>query len=231
MNSKLRYRLYKFLKGVAVIAIFLLVYQFIILPRLLSLGATGKEISRSYPGDERIKSSGYSNTLAVTVNATPSKIWPWIAQMGLNKGGFYSYTSLENLFGCDLKNADELHDAWQHPKVGDIEPVCKSQEGKPGSGWQVGIVEERKALVWYGLNDTEWMMGIYIDSIDAHRSRLITRQAFKYPAKWTQQWILEKLWFEWAHCIMQYGMIKGIEKRVETHGNPENLVIYEPHLY
>jgi hypothetical protein len=231
MNRKGKYRIKKSISLAAILLSLVLVYRYQLLPRLLTWGATREEISRQYPGEEQIKAKGFKNTLAITVKANPSAIWPWIAQMGLNKGGFYSYTRLENLFGCKLKNANELHPAWQHPKAGDLEPVCKSQEGKPDAGWQVGIVEERKALVWHGRNNTEWMMGIYIDSINEHTSRLITRQQFKYPERWTTGWLLEKLWLEWAHCIMQRGMLNGIKKRVERQAALDDDVGYEPDLY
>jgi hypothetical protein len=202
---------------IIVTSVFLLfiVYRFLLLPYLISWGATSNEYSMRLYGDELIVHKNYKNTLAVTVHACPSKVWPWIVQMGLHKGGFYSYTFLENLFGCQLKNANSIHSEWQAVQVGDFEPVCKSQEGKPNAGWRIAVVRERQALVWQGVNGAEWMMGVYLDSVDANTSRLITRQQFAYPKKWTVDWWLEKLWFEWAHCIMQRGMIKGIKSRAE----------------
>jgi len=174
-----------------------------------------EEFNRSIPGDEWVQEKDYKNTLAATVKAPPSAIWPWIAQMGLYKGGLYTYTWLENIFGCKLHNTDRIHPEWQNPKEGEIEPVCQSQEGKPNSGWLVARVEQNKMLVWRGLNDAQWMMGIYIDSVDERTSRLITRQQFKDPETWTFAWWMEKLWFAWAHSVMQHGMINGIKERVE----------------
>jgi hypothetical protein len=201
--------------GMTILVIFI-VYNFIILPRLLRWGATKEEFNRSLPGDEWVQQKDYKNTLAVTVNTPASAIWPWVAQMGLHKAGLYTYTWLENMFGCKLHNADRIHPEWQNPKAGEIEPVCKSQEGKPNSGWLVVYAEPNKMLVWRGMNDAQWMMGIYIDSIDDHTSRLITRQQFKSQAAWSKAWWIEKLWFEWAHSVMQHGMISGIKKRVEN---------------
>ena len=195
--------------------VFIVIYKYLLFPALLSWGATAREYNKALPGDELLLHKDYKNTLAVTVQAPPSKLWPWIAQMGLHKAGFYSYTTLENLFGCNLHNADRIHAEWQRPQEGDIEPVCQSAEGKPNSGWQIAVVEERKALVWQGVNGAQWMMGVYIDSVNNNTSRLITRQQFQYPAKGSLNWWLEKLWFEWAHCIMQRGMITGIKERAE----------------
>jgi hypothetical protein len=61
------------------------------------------------------------------------------------------------------------------------------------------------------------MMGVYIDSVDKNTSRLITRQQFPYPSRWTFDWWIEKLWMEWAHSIMQRGMLRGIRQRAEQH--------------
>ncbi len=191
----------------------MIVYRIFLLPAMLRWGASNEELEKTYPGDELVKYD-YSNTVAVTVNAKPSDIWPWVAQMGLHKGGFYSYTWLENIFGCKLNNAEFINPAWQYPVKGEIEPVCASEEGK-GGGWKISVVEKNHALVWTGVNNAQWMMGVYIDSIDLNKSRLVTRQRFKTPKFLSMSWWLEKIWFEWAHCVMQHGMINGIKDRAE----------------
>ena len=191
-----------------------IVYAFLILPALLRLGATQYEFSSHRPGDELLRSIDYKNTLAVSVRKPPAEIWPWVAQMGLNKGGFYSYTWLENLFGCNLRNADKIHPEWQHPQLGYYEGVCESAVNKNMPGWRVAVVEPGRSLVWRG-EQGEWMMGVYIDSVDQSKSRVITRMLYKSAARFSGSWWLEKLWFEWAHCIMQRGMIRGIKKRAE----------------
>lgn len=45
---------------------------------------------------------------ALTVNAPPKRVWPWIMQIGRDRGGFYSYTWLENLIGADIHNIYHL---------------------------------------------------------------------------------------------------------------------------
>ncbi len=202
------------LRTVIIIFIAAIAYNLFILPPLLRWGATQQEFDRTLPGDELIKTKEYKNTLAVTVHASPSQIWPWVVQMGVHKAGFYSYTWLENLFGCKRQNADYIHTEWQNTRPGYYECVCHSAEKKNMPGWIVTIIEPNKSFVWKGQED-EWMMGVYIDSIDENTSRLITRQQFKMPCRWTTNWALEKVWFGWAHCLMQHGMITGVKKRVE----------------
>ena len=211
IKSKWQRRIIRF---TFVLVLLLLVYNWLIFPALLGMGATRSEFNRTMPGDELVESKDYKNTLAITINKPASDVWPWIAQMGLNKGGFYSYTWLENIFGCELKNADKIHTEWQSPEVGYYEGVCRAAVVKQMPGWKLAIVDSPKAFVWKG-DKTEWMMGVYLDSIDGYTSRLITRMLYKSPEKFTFSWWIEKVWFEWAHCLMQRGMIRGIKRRAE----------------
>ena len=58
-------------------------------------------------------------TRAVTIDSPVEDVWPWLAQVGQDRGAFYSYDWLENLAGCRLKIADRVHLEWQHRAVGD----------------------------------------------------------------------------------------------------------------
>jgi len=200
--------------AIVILLIIVAMYNFLILPWLMHWGATKEEFDRTLPGDELVVNKDYKNTLTDTINASPSQIWPWVVQMGVHKAGFYSYAWLENIFGCKLHNADRIHPEWQDTQPGYYEGVCQAAEKKGMPGWIVTIVEPGKAFVWKG-KDADWMMGVYIDSINQNTSRIITRQQFKMPKCWSFKWIIEKIWFSWAHCIMQRGMIMGIKQRVE----------------
>ena len=75
--------------------------------------ATPDEVAAPLPGDDFVPDAGVHMTRAVTVDAPPEDVWPWVAQIGQDRGGFYSYTRLENLAGCEMRNADRVHDEWQ----------------------------------------------------------------------------------------------------------------------
>jgi hypothetical protein len=182
---------------------------------LLNWGATDAEMKKYYPGDSIVADPGYINVLAVTVHKAPSDVWPWIAQMGLNKGGFYSYTWIENLFGCNLHNADRLHPEWQNAKQGDYEPVCATAEKNEIPGWVIHTLIPNRTFVYRKSTDSTWTMGFYIDSVSENSCRLITRMRYVTPKKFLP-YVAEKVWFEWAHCIMQRGSITGIRKRAES---------------
>lgn len=84
----------------------------------LHWGATHREIVQENPGDRLLAWSNLTATRAVSIDARPEQVWPWIAQIGQNRGGFYSFDWLENLFGCQIYSADRIDPRWQHPAVG-----------------------------------------------------------------------------------------------------------------
>src|SRR6202030_2013598 len=86
--------------------------------RLLRWGATDEEIAALQPGDELIGDANVSATRAITIRRSPDVVWPWVAQLGQGRGGFYSYDFLENLVGCDIHSADRVVPEWQSIEVG-----------------------------------------------------------------------------------------------------------------
>ena len=80
---------------------------------------SGDEAVRTLPGDERVPASLVTQTLAVTIKALPGAIWPWLAQIGQERGGLYSYALLENIARCQMHNADRIVPEWEL-HVGDL---------------------------------------------------------------------------------------------------------------
>lgn len=83
------------------------------------LGATADEARAALPGDDLLPGAQVQNDRACTIAAPPSSVWPWIAQLGQNKAGFYSFEGLENLVGCQITGASRIHPEWQDVAVGD----------------------------------------------------------------------------------------------------------------
>lgn len=71
------------------------------------------------PGDWLVPHPTRESTRAITIAAAAGEVWPWIVQIGQDRGGFYSYCWLENLLGCRMQNADRIHAEWQNLVVGD----------------------------------------------------------------------------------------------------------------
>src|SRR5512136_466510 len=94
-------------------------------------GATGDEVRQALPGDELVLHPKWSYTNAITVRATAAEVWPWLAQMGQGRGGFYSYEFLENLVGCGIHNADRILPEFQNLQVGDGDKLAAKMPGFP----------------------------------------------------------------------------------------------------
>jgi hypothetical protein len=82
-------------------------------------GATDEEVQRELPGDELVKDVKGWYQHAITINASPTDVWPWIVQLGQNKGEFYRCELLENIVGSKIHNADSIIPEFQDTTVGD----------------------------------------------------------------------------------------------------------------
>jgi hypothetical protein len=85
-------------------------------PRMLRWGATEEEAAGALPGDERTPHPRVQSTRAITIDAPPEKVWPWIVQMGIERAGFYSHDWVERLFGA--RYVEGKHSANRiHPEL------------------------------------------------------------------------------------------------------------------
>src|SRR3977135_3033523 len=119
-------------------------YNLLLRRRQLQWGATGDEGDGPLPGDDLICDAPLTATRAVTVRASADGVWPWIAQLGQGRGGFYSYDFLENLAGCDIHSADRIIPGWQDIKIGDEVKLA------PAVGPAVVALEPGRSLVLRG---------------------------------------------------------------------------------
>jgi hypothetical protein len=83
-------------------------------------GTGGQAVARRYPGDELVPQPRWGWTHAVQVQAPAADVWPWVAQIGADRGGFYSYQWLENLIGCQVRNAAVIHPEWAAREGGEL---------------------------------------------------------------------------------------------------------------
>src|SRR4051812_23088582 len=73
------------------------VYALLVRPWHLRWGATDEEAGEPLPGDDLRSDANVVATHAITIDAPAADVWPWLVQIGRGRGGFYSYTWLENL--------------------------------------------------------------------------------------------------------------------------------------
>lgn len=135
--------------ALAVIAITLLT------PRLDRWGATAAEVAANYPGDELVPAPASFVNRAITIQARPEQIYPWLVQLGADKGGLYSYTALERLVGCPMVNADRIHPEWQGLKVGDAVKMNRTKPVPPP--YIVAQIIPNQALVMGHQENGQWV--------------------------------------------------------------------------
>lgn len=113
-------------------------------------GASMREARLALPGDELIPGATQI-TRAVTIEAPAADVWPWIVQLGGDRGGFYSYDWLENHFGfigggpanLGIHSAERIVPEWQDLRVGDLVAADAQRRG----GWYVVSVDPGRALL------------------------------------------------------------------------------------
>ncbi len=102
-------------------------------------GHDPEEAARSLPGDELVPTPTAIDTRGITIDAPPEAVWPWLVQMGFDRGGWYSYDRLD----MRGKSAEHLVPGLGEIKVGDVVPTA------PDSGFEVRVLEPGKALTLY----------------------------------------------------------------------------------
>ena len=117
----------------------------------LTWGARPDEVSGSLPGDEMLPQAGIVATRAITIDAPPAAIWPWLVQMGSGRGDVYTYDWIENLFGLGMHSADEILPQFQDVKLGDEIPLGP---GRPSM--RVEVFEPERALT-LRFEDQNWV--------------------------------------------------------------------------
>lgn len=134
---------------IAVVGAAALGYGRLIRPRLLCWGATDEEIRQPYPGAELVPDGDRSGTMAVTIDVPPRQVWPWLVQLGWDRGGWYSWDHLDN---AGRPSAHEIHPEWQGLAVGD-QLRYWTPGGGPADAYVVAVVEPNRFLALHGLSD------------------------------------------------------------------------------
>jgi len=184
-----------------------LAYAFLVRPWHLRWGATDEEVKMQLPGDELVENPELNATHAITIHAPASAIWPWLVLMGQTRGGFYSYTWLENLVGCDMRNADRINPEWQELKVGD--EVWLHPKAPP---LRVLAIEPGRSIV------LEKCWTFVLRPLDEQTTRLIIRGRGNFNPDFRSKLLNFLFWrvvFEPAHFIMERKMMRGIKERAE----------------
>ena len=193
--------------------------------RYQTWGATAEDMARPLPGDERVPKSIVTNNLAITINAKAADVWPWIAQLGQERGGMYSYELLENLIGCKMRNAEQVKPEWEM-KVGDlmrmgppgypVDQVVALERGHwllmAGANPKTGVVEPIQPGQTTYTNYT-WLL--YLDERPDGTTRLISRSHLDYAPRSFGFKLIWEVFTDPIGCVMTRKMLLTIKQRVE----------------
>lgn len=196
-------------------------YAFLIRPWHLKWGATEAELEEPLPGDDVLPHPSQQATHAITINAPVADVWPWLAQIGQNKGGFYSYDWLENLVGCDIHNAQRIVPEWQSLRTGDVLWLHPKAPPLP-----VLLVEPGRAIVAGGIspedgdpaaseNARAGTWAFVLRELDPATTRLIVRIRWHTKPS-LLNWIYSYGVLEPSHFVMERKMMLGIKHRAEA---------------
>jgi len=207
-----------------------LMFVLIILPfmrsKLRKWGSTEKELTRELPGDDLIKEmKGWYNH-AVTINAAPADVWPWILQLGQNKGGFYSYELLENIVGSKIRNVDKIVPEFQDTAVGDR--VMMTPKAAP---YILNAIDPGRAFILRlrvnlennetvgadeplpeKYQDGSWLF--FLEETSEGVTRMITRSRNDWNQSKTNTFFYGL--FGVISIVMDRKLLKGIKKRAEA---------------
>lgn len=200
-------RRYAWWAGLLAVSLLVLSFSLVVRPWYMQWGTTEQEVALPLPGDRFIPTGAVVSTRAITIQAPADHVWRWVVQLGQGRGGFYSYSWLENLFAADMHNVNEILPELQQLRVGDRLALMRNGEQSPVTSVDVTGLEPGRTLVL----GEGWTLALV--PLDGQTTRLIVR----YP--WVVDGPANALYyypiFEPAHFLMESGMMLGIMARAE----------------
>jgi hypothetical protein len=182
-------------------------------------GLSGAEVDRVHPGDELVPEPRWGWTHGVEIEAPAFDVWPWVAQIGADRAGFYSYQWLENLAGCALRNAEVIHPEWQlhaggtlqiHPKI----PPLAVVHFEPGRCFVAHAAADEAARAagqpWVACS---WLF--LVEPLGDQRCRLVSRFRASSSDDLATRLSSGPTLIEPIGFVMDRRMLLGIKRRAE----------------
>jgi hypothetical protein len=178
----------------------------------LRWGATQAEIDERLPGDALVRRAQYRSTRAITIDAPPDAVWPWLVQVGCLRAGFYSDDLLDNL---GHPSATTIVPSLQHLEVGQWVPMSPSARPTPSTAFKVHSFEVNEWLLW-SKPDSTWAWRL--TPTDTGGTRLVTRIHAAYDWRRPLLALLGVVLMEFGDFAMLRRMLRGIKTRAESLG-------------
>jgi hypothetical protein len=159
------------------------------------------------PGDHMVPGCQYVITRAITINAPREFVWPWLAQVGFGKAGFYANDLLDN---AGRRSAEHILPDLQEPKIGDW--VAMFTKVNDTTAFRIEALERNNYLLWVK-PDSTWVWMLTPTANGA--TRLVTRLRILYRWRSPGEALLSILLNEFGDFAMMRRMLLGIRKRAE----------------
>lgn len=170
-------------------------------------GATDAEVRAAMPGDDLVPGCQYVCTRAITIDAPPDQVWPWLVQVGFGRAGFYSNDLLDNV---SHPSADTIVERLQHIEVGDWVPMFKRVDET--TAFRIAAFEPARSLVWEKPDSTwVWTLTATPDG----GTRLVTRLRIRYDWRTPLSAAMSFVLNEVGDFPMMRKMLFGIKQRAE----------------
>lgn len=180
--------------------------------------------------------------MAATINAPPEKVWPWLVQLGGDRGGWYSWDRLDN---AGRPSADRIHPEWQELAVGDYVKYFEPGRG-PVDAWKVVKLEPNQFLGLHGLSDlrgrpldakaprpsawTEGLWAFQLKELEGGRTRLVIGGYEVFSPPWVGRFITYWI-FPPLVWVMQSRMLHVLKRNVEANAKTPGAGVMAPGVF
>jgi hypothetical protein len=182
-------------------------------------GLDAATAARPYPGDDLVPEPRWAWTHGIEIDAPAEAVWPWVAQIGGDRAGFCSHQWLENVVGCNLRNAEAIHPEWAaragdtlvlHPRGAALR-IVKVDPGEyvlGHSGPEGGL--SAPGQPWL---TATWLF--YLEPLEPGRSRFISRFRVDYSDDLAARFEFGPTLVEPVGFVMDRRMLIGVKERAE----------------
>lgn len=182
------------------------------LESLLGTLVRPSDADRTLPGDQLLPGARYSLTHSTDIEAPPALVWPWLMQLGCDRGGWYSIDALDN---GGRPSVQELNPGWPMRRVG--ERVAATP--KSSDGFQVRVIEPESLLVLGSETDRlgghiESTWSFVVEPLGQDASHLVTRVRARGVPRWSE-WFQGAVLFPPVHAIMQHAQLHNLKRLAE----------------
>jgi hypothetical protein len=189
----------------------------------LTYGSTTAERALPLPGDDIVANPSVVTNHAITIDAAPADVWPWLVQVGWGRGGWYTPRWVDLLlFPANGPSAQRIDSELQKLTIGDFVP-----DGPPetGCGFQVEGLDPERALVlhstshlplsWRDRAQLDWSWAFVLTSLHDGQD---TRFHFRSRWKTSPWWFTASGWLGIvpADFYMSRGMLRGVQERARA---------------